>query len=337
MTEAPAPPLLALDDDALRGDVRAALDLAVLRATREGRAGVSVAAPPVVTADAEALPLHGIHVASLADAGARRFEASAVVVASRAETGQLFAASAWPPPQEAEPEPEPPSGDPPEGFTGRGFTLDLFDRPGLPRKPGSYVARLLVGGLASNAVRTELRASRFRDPEVERFLREKLLEAGPRPPWPRPGEASARYGDVPEAPPAPANGGVALAVDRVVLLERGARCMLRGGFRLVAHAHEVVREGHLPVADGERRPTAVVSVPVVVTGTAFAGPLVLDLALPSYDPVDPSFVVTGRFELDLLALPGMWRTPQTHFLYAVRGEHLAGPAVAAFVTPDMLP
>jgi hypothetical protein len=327
-------PLLALDDDALRGDPSDALELALLRAMREERTGVAIAAPPALPAEGDAFVVHGIDVVPLAALRAHRFATSAIVVVSRADTAETFAATVSPPPQVL-PDEAPDAGDGANGLTGWAFSVDLFDRLALPRKPGAYVVRVIVRDLVSNAVRTELRP-RYRDPEVERFLRQRLLDAGPPPVWPLVGQAGARYGEVPEAPPVPAKGGIALEADRVVLLADKARCTLRGSFRLVAHEHEVVRDGHARADVRERRPTAVVAVPLVITGSAFAGPCVLNLALPSYDPVDPSLVVTGRFELDLLGLPGMARAPQTNFLYAVRGEHLAS-AVAALVTPDMLP
>ncbi len=329
MNRTPEAPLLALDDEALRGDARPALELALDRAMSDGRTGVAIAAAPALPADGGAFPVHGVHVVRQSEQRAQRFATSAIVVAQRADTSQLYAATLNPPPQVIEDEPAgaPDAGD---GLTGWTFSVDLFDRLALPRRPGAYVARVIVRDLASNAVRTELRA-RYRDPAVERFLRDRLLDAGPPPPWPPLGAARARYGHVPEAPPVPAEGGIALEADRVVLLDRGARCMLRGSFRLVAHDHEVVRGARV-----ERAPTAVLSVPLVITGSAFAGPLVVNLALPSDDPLDPSLVVTGRFELDLLSLPGLSHAPQTWFLYAMRGEHLAR-AVAAFVTPDMLP
>jgi hypothetical protein len=119
------------------------------------------------------------------------------------------------------------------------------------------------------------------------------------------------------------------------MLRPDARAVLSGSFRLPLLPREITAPPppSLPYA-------AVRGVTIVMTSADMAGPLVLPLAIPIAGPLETSSdgpVGVGYFALDLLQLPAMWRRPRTHFFYAFSGAHAAGPAIMAFVTPDMLP
>lgn len=291
-----------------------------------------LAAPGAVPLDSPTLPVTGVRIASLREPP---FTAGAVVIASCVDTHAVFARAAFPPVDVLE---SPPAGELAKGVSGFSFALDLFERFDLPRRAGTYEVAVVVRDDASNRVRVQLKpaAGGYRDLAVEEFLAKKRGEPPVPGVWPEPGEELPAYRDVEGAPDVPEAPGIALAAERVLVLEPGARCLVRGSYRLPVLAREIVRLEDRSALRSQA--SAVVAIALVVTASDSPGPFVARLHVPCYamiDPADP--VATGSFALDLLALPNMWRGARTNFIYAVCGEVFSAPALAAFVTPDMLP
>jgi hypothetical protein len=81
----------------------------------------------------------------------------------------------------------------------------------------------------------------------------------------------------------------------------------------------------------------VLAVSLLIVGADEAIPTVVRLLVPSTDRVPGAGAeVSGHFAVDLLELPGMPRVGQTYFVYALHGEHLAGPVPMALVDPVLL-
>ena len=70
-----------------------------------------------------------------------------------------------------------------------------------------------------------------------------------------------------------------------------------------------------------------VGIHIVATASRFAGPTILALRVPSFDPVpnDEMGTVTGHFNLDLFEIPSMPRVPDTYFLTAFSRDVVVGP------------
>jgi hypothetical protein len=336
-----APPRLP-EDAFFTGEAEQALWDAMVERVRAGLRGTVIAAPAFVGLEAGRFPIAGFHVTRPGAVVAPSFWEHALVTAVCLETNELHVGRAFD--AEAAGEAGPGSG---KGVTGFTFQFDALKGLKLPSRPGTYLVALVVRESVSNRVTVRLGPSpaRFQDPAVGAFVARRLAESPPRAVWPEPGEPLPAYGPRAKAPPVPAGPGIALAVERVLLLEAGARCPLSGSFRLPVLPQEIVREtakgGPAPgrSLQGGARPTAVLSITLLVTGSDSPGPFVASLAVPSFDalqPGQPRPVATGAFALDLLALPGMRPEPRTHFVYAFCGEVLAGPVATAFVAQDML-
>lgn len=297
--------------------------------------GPLIAAPSLVALDARATaPLVGCHTMTLRDVRAYDVARVAIVVAVCVETNEVFASRALPPP---EPQPVEDVGEIDDGGTGVTFALDLFENPGLPRRPATYDVVVIVRDRVSNRVRVRLGPSpaAYQDPEVLRFLEEANQRPAMREPWPAPGDPLPSFDARATRAPLPKDPGIALAIDRVVMLGPNARAVLSGAFRLPLLRREIA-----PASTPAPAHAAVRGVTLVVTGADVGGPLLFRLAAPITGAVESSpdgSVGVGYFALDLLALPGMWRSARTHFIYAFSGPHATGPTTMAFVTPDMLP
>jgi hypothetical protein len=336
-----------LGDEAL-GD-GPALEDTLARFIAERATGTALRMPAsVLTSGDGSLPLAGCRVETLRDAAQRPpFEEIAVLVACHVATGRVYAARAFASGTEADDSPAAPP-DPGEGYTGSTFRIDIARRLGFRPEPGTFAVWLIVRGAAHGPVRTQVvkptltPASGYNDPEVAKFIAEwrkrnvpKPHGADPATVWPR----EAVFGNYPsyragaESPPIPQRG-ISLWTKRVVLLEQGARWVLAGSFRIAIPRRHAVLE---PVSGYPA--TAVLPITIVLTASAAAGPFVRHLRVPSETPViarDETPVVEGHFTLNLLSLPGMWRAPDTYFVYAVCGETMSQPAVTALVTEAML-
>jgi hypothetical protein len=314
-----------------------------------GERGTWIAVPPTNVIERGSVPLVGCHVTRPNAPDAPVFDSAAILVACELDTNELYVAPAFPPPEYIE--------DPPkagaQATTGFGFSLELCERLSLPKRPGRYALWMIVRERVTSAVRfrREHDPSVFRDPEVEAFLRRAQAERGPPtinpPPGPPPGlslgpslvRALPRYGDDELPGPELPDYGVALELPRVGFTDEPV--VLRGSFRLPARDYE--RCPYQPQPEhkaDDRGPSAIMGVRLVVTASDQIGPQVHELALPSFTRFHPSEVrplVSGRFALDLLALPGAWSSPRTYFIYVVAGGRLTGPHKLALVTREMIP
>jgi hypothetical protein len=336
-----------LGEEAL--DDSPALEDALARFIAERALGTALRMPASVLSTGDgSLPLAGCRVTTQREAAQRPpFEDVALLVASHVDSARVYAARAFAPGTEADdPAPAPP--DPGEGYTGSTFRIDVARRLGFRPEPGTFAVWLIVRGEAHGPARiqvvkpTPTPAPGYSDPEVAKFIAEwrkrnvpKPRGADPASVWP----PEAVFGNYPsyragaESPPLPQRG-ISLWTKRVLLLETNARWVLAGSFRLAIPRRHVVLE---PVSGYPA--TAVLPITIVLTASTAAGPFVRHMRVPSKTPVDTrddAPVVEGHFTLNLLSLPGMWRAPDTYFVYAVCGETMSQPAVTALVSEAML-
>ncbi|MBX3467563.1 MAG: hypothetical protein KF878_11795 [Planctomycetes bacterium] len=144
---------------------------------------------------------------------------------------------------------------------------------------------------------------------------------------------------VPERP------GLAARAERVVVMDPGAPAVLRVGLRAALRPWERARPARPGDPDLDARVSGVVPVTLLVTGALDAAPRVLALRVPVEDPLphdldadalDPDAdgpEVALAFALDLLRLDGFPRAPGTYYVSVFSGEHMAGPAPVALVSP----
>lgn len=334
-----------------------ALDELAVDRLEENVLGIAIVAPARMVATAcDRLPIGCVYTASLRQAKRDRLREQLLLVATCVETRRTVAVRACPP-RERLNEPLMDDDDPGEGATGLSLVIDAFERLELPREPGTWVIRLLLRERSSNAVtvRFDPEPDAYQDEAVEAFMRERAATISPTRMWPPRGDGSEgaypAYGDEAfHAPEIPAEHGLVIEAPRVFLRE-GSPCVLHGSFRLFARERDVV-DLDAWRADTQAReqdwramtPNAVLPVTLVVTGSAFVGPRVFELALPSFDALasertldDGTNTYSGCFSLDLEAIGGLMGEPQTHFIYAFAGELWARPVLVGVVTPEMLP
>ncbi len=243
-------------------------------------------------------------------------------------------------------------GPPPErplvGKVGQLFVEDARARLGLPGGRGRLHMTAHLRDRNSNTVVTELgpTAADYKDEEVEAYLAAREAATLPPPPgpvWPPLPEISGaitraldggpdpfpNYRQRDASPSLPDGIGINLALDRVAELGAGNRCILRGAFRLHAGKHERVQfdphTGRL-MDVGVSGTTAVCRIHLVGTSTRAAGPFVIPLRVPSYDPVpDEGGPVTGFFNIDLFQLSMVPLREDTYFFTAFSREVVTEP------------
>ncbi|MCO5167137.1 MAG: hypothetical protein M9894_12365 [Planctomycetes bacterium] len=321
----------------------------------DGDYGLFIDAPrSVQPADRSTLPVPIYYAAMMKDAFKVDVVAQTRVVAARLEDRAIFVDAAIEPPDNALPEPK--IGEHSSDPTFSQHTSDLA-RFGLLDQPGTYQVVLLLGQQTSNVVRTVVEQRRMQsdDPEVVRFLE---AQRKPRPIPPPPAPSADLLGEpTPDGPrralegtpPPPKDEGIALAIDRVLLLKPGAQAVLKGSYRLaVLPKHDLVPPPPAPGPDapalpeyGAPRPQAVITITLVIVGSGGPAHLVVPLHLPVYAGVEggeqPS-IVEGTFAVDLLARQRSLLQPQTFAIYAFCGAvWTPKPAVIATVTEAMLP
>lgn len=227
---------------------------------------------------------------------------------------------------------------------GEASTLDLASRLQLPPASGEYVVSLLCLNEVSNSCRMRvIDSAAFQDEEAEAFLRAYREEQlGPPRIHPEAGAGSTSYHPDSKSPEIPEEIGIALSVQRVTVIRADRPCLVHGSFRLpVPRALPTVASGPKPhpgTGPQTSDPTAIVPIALLLTGSVDPTPLVLNLNVPSYAPLEGSgdeAIATGHFTLDLGAHAPLVHTVQTCFLYAFSGEIMSGPALAAFVNPVM--
>jgi hypothetical protein len=297
------------------------------RILAQGHTGLTLAAPEFVALDAvSTLPV--VLACSADEVELRRLaiRARGVVVAVDLEAGvararRLLAGETVAPTA------------PPLGFEGglarrepraravEVFRADLHDH--VEWRPGTWHLHVLAMDRRSNTCHVALGASPSTyDPAVAEHARRERARAEPPQVWPTPDPhgGAPRYVSSEGTPQIPDRPAIALAAERVVRLGAGARWILHGSFRTICRPHHIAPNG------------AVVTVTLVLTGSDDPGPFAVTMRVPSFaviDPKAPPETVTGVFAVDLLALPGMPRAPQTYAVYAFAAEATGGPALTA--------
>lgn len=307
------------------------------------------------------LPLMGFRVYSVVESFDVDFDWSAMLVVVRLESQEVYAGRLCFVRDDYEY--MVPGAKPPDAMVASQFFVkDVSERiPNFTLKAGTYLSTVLLNGDASNRVRTcvTLGAAAERDPAVVEFLESRRKPEGPIAPilpsrrLPASPDEQAReihptYRPQEGSPPLPDEPGIAVSVERVILLDQHPSCVLRGSFRLPISKRNIIPHMEpvapnltpLPLVDvGDPEATAIVPISLVIVGNLYPGPTIHHLRVPSYDPVDPKAkesVVTGHFDIDLFTLENLQHLPQTYYIWAFSGEIMAGPSLMAIVTPDML-
>lgn len=316
------------------------------------RKGIFLDAPDVVDPNArQRVPVPLFYVSTGNDERKSSLRDKGKVVAVRLEDRAVLIATALAPEDKVERRPFLPNDDP----LSIRDVIDLQERLKVLAASGTYVVRVVNVQKVSNtvAVRVERKKPTSDDPAVVEFLeKQRTPKEFPPPPAPtatlvwKDGTAAGARPQAPEGTPAvPGDLGIALAAERVVLLEEGAHDVLRGSFRLPVLAQERVPAPLVGEPDpdaaplpeyGEPRPTAIVPVTLLVIGGDTGDVVQFNLQVPTWDALegtDP--VATGTFAVDLL--PRLGERPQTHHVYALCGEAFVGPTLTATVSQDMLP
>jgi hypothetical protein len=257
----------------------------------------------------------------------------AKVVAVRLEDRRVYVANALEQPDNTAPRPRigKDSSDP----TSERQLIDLQAQLRLLDRPGTYRVVVLLTQQASNVVEVVVEGRSFahEDPEVAKFLESKRTPPQPAPPdRPTPGLLPA----VDRAPPVPDAPGLNLAIERVVLLERGATAILRGSYALEVRP----RDDLVPASGdyGTPRPSAILPIELVVVAERSTAHTVIPLRIPIDEALgQQAKLVTGSFAIDLLRHPDLQIDARTYSIYAFCGEVMAGPVTLATVTEQMLP
>jgi len=243
-------------------------------------------------------------------------------------------------------EPKRYDGPPLEGMGGEAFVINARSQLGLPWEPGPLLLGIVMRDQVSNRVRVELKKGGYADPAVAEYkdAREKEIEPPPvfpaaalsplemqghdpanQPPLP----CYSKWSGSPGIPAAP---GIALAADRVVPLAPKTACVIRGSFRLPVRERDKVKGAQAGARDAHDRPTAIVGITLLLTGSDSAAPILVPLKVPSYDPLPADKAeATGYFTVDVAQLGNLTEMEQTYFIYALSGETMAGPVPMALV------
>jgi hypothetical protein len=247
--------------------------------------------------------------------------------------------------EEPDPDFQVPRDDSPimEGHSAEIETIDLRERLHLPWKPTTLMLQAILLDLASPRVTTRLVAggSQFEDPEVRAFLERERAEKDP-PAVVRGASALAypTFRRMASSPELPAEGGIALNVERVVAVDDRKPVLLHGAFRvplapedLVKPAHKEYNAAHGLIADDGLPFAAVAQIHLLTIGSADGDLNVYTLAAPvsSVTAGEKGPVGSGYFTIDLRTVPGLPFTDQTVFFYAFSRDQATGPAVMGVV------
>lgn len=360
---------LGMSDDDFWRDPEARVDDA-MRAWGT-KPGIALDGPAKLRlAEHTTLPLAGLRGASVKDARELDLHRMAMIAATWLETGETRVGSAFYV-RRASREPfDPAQGRPdnderegeqrdeyPDATLVDAFSLELCDRlRSLTLRPGTLVTRLFVHDRASNPVVTRLTSHTTRDPEVVAYLGRHSRPAYPLAVSPRPNPLDyVSYEQEAHSPEPPDGLGINLKVNRIVVREQAPRILLRAAFRLEAPGRDLVKpqppgwRAEVAAADptgatwhdvGYERATAVLPMTILALGDQLPDPVVIEMQVPVRSPVEEGSekaTVRGHFNLDLAALSGELRRCQTYAIWVIYRSLLAGPALMALVSEDMLP
>jgi hypothetical protein len=226
-----------------------------------------------------------------------------------------------------------------DGKTVQPYVVDARRATSLAWRPARYLLTVHLRGQDSNRVVTRVGAppTAYQDPAVDEYVDARTVLAGPAPAWPDQAHELPTFHRR-EDSPAPPEGTIALEVERVVVLRRASRAIVRGAFRLPLVKGDFVPPG--PPGHPVKRPHAILGIHLLVVGSEDATPLVLPIRVPIWDPPEAAGAVpmaTGFFAFDLFTLLTPSTRGQTYFLHAFCREQMVGPVAMATITPDMLP
>jgi hypothetical protein len=304
--------------------------------------GLQILAPRrVPLAERETLPIVVRRTCGGEDAARARFRDCAVITVMDVDRNELFAGPAADH-DKVRPRPLDPRTIDHEATIVERHVVEAREQAGLPWRPGKYLATVLLRDVASNRAPFDMARTQYEDGEVARILAGKRGLVPPAPAWPEAGSPLPSFRPVPGSPALPGEVGVALSVERVVVLREGVTSVVHGAFRLPIGAEALVR-GDVDAARiyGEAR--AIVPIHLLVMGSDVAAPYTRTLRVPAFDVAQiedggaDGAVATGYFAIDLFALGGPSPRPQTYFLYVFSGTLMGGPFKTSTVTEDMLP
>jgi hypothetical protein len=289
----------------------------------------------------DGIPLICAHASITRDHLAMSVDRHGVIVATRLETGETYAARATAqrnPEFDGPSEPLPPR-DPatvPQGRSISSFTLALDEQiPEVLSRSGTWATAVLLFNLRSNQVVTRVvpPASK-RELAAERPSKKALASIEAQ-------NLACSCGA--ECPLAPQKSSVVLASAGPEGQGASRKWMVHGRFRLPLSSSDVLPDGGLPSTRKESTargpsgpgPGTFIPVTLVLTGAKDATPIVLPLRVPVQEATEPRSSqgpVEGCFSVDLLALRPKLR-PQTYAVWAISRRQLAGPTVVRLAQP----
>ena len=227
------------------------------------------------------------------------------------------------------------------------YPAELRSCLNLPWRPGRFTLMAMLRDHVSNKVPIELMRTEgsYNDPAVRNYERDLRAKRNPPMIDPLPGTPLPSYRKSPQFPELKDDEPcLMLDVPRIVDLKRDPRGIVRGSFRTTALPEEILKPDYLTPLylenPKEQKPTAIVTVNLLILGSDDGHIAVVPLHIPIYEqiswtPPDGELpLVNGYFSFNLLRLPGVSRTPQTYFLFAFSGELIGGPFPYALVSID---
>lgn len=253
--------------------------------------GLLLDAPSRVNvASRSTLPGGIYHLGAIRELAALPFDRFGVITAMHIEANRLYAVAGSTLQRDDDPIEAPPR-DPeqfPEGDMSTAYAVDFREVLPMPWQPGHYLLTAFLRDTVSNRAPVELAGS-----DAEPSPPSVASEAGI---FPLPERNVTSYELHPNGPAIPTEPGIVLSPQRIVDPRRDRQWPIYGAF-------------NLPTLSA-----AVVSIHLLVAGADDCCVDLIHLRVPP----------TGYFTLDLNRLTAL-RVPQTYFLSAFSGRHLAAP------------
>ncbi len=303
--------------------------------------GVLIDGPGEVNLENHAqLPLFAYYMGSYKQSATRDFPQRALVVVVDPDRNELRVAkllreNAG---EKAAPGPHTPPAELPDGWVMTFQRVDARARTEMPWAAGRAISQVLLLDLASNRVETKLTpGGGFVDLEKEKFLARERAKLDPHGPYPNLPVWS--YSASPESPPLPEKPGISLGAPRVVAIDGKERLYLRGSWRLPVLPEELVKKDHaaynkahgLLYGETDTPYAACVRIHLVIVRSAQEEPEHIEIWLPVIQVLDEGKSATGRFNIDLLQLPGFEPSDETIFIYAYAKDWAAEPVTVGVV------